>query len=256
MKVISLLLFLLFSISCLASSSTLKIIVVPSAHQLEWSSNKKLIKSFLKSQVHAFRDNNFKDAQRKAIGHIVAKIDCSSRLRWTSISINPSRMVPQLLKFGIDGMFQSNPHAYMQTEEEIKRFVVNNSKNSIVMKFHIDEQTCREMLKMDDVHRSQKRLWFGPLMDTSLLYQSGEHLGGSGSTYAVALKNLDRNNNVDFKQWVEIVELPGRSEKISFYSVQSIWNYAHSEKMLFPSRHYLEAVTHGNRKVRLQGIEF
>ncbi len=244
------------SINSLASGPTLKIIIVPAAHKLQYSSNKNLISSFLRSQALALRENDLQDASRKAIGHIVAKIDCSSHVRWTGISINPKHMISPILKNGFEGMFLPSPRAYMQTEEEIKKFIVNNSKKSIVMKFSVDQQACNEMMKMDDVHRSQNDLWFGPLLDTHFQYMSGAHLGGSGSTYAIALKQLAGTNDVDFRRWLEIIQLPGIGKKISFYSVQSMWDFAISERKSFPARNYLEEISYKHRKVKIDGIEF
>jgi hypothetical protein len=249
-------LILIFCAPITAQAISLKIFVVPSAYKLQWSSTPNLLNSFLRSQALSQHGNGFSDAQRKAIGHVVAKIECPLETRWTSISINPLNMAPLLLKKGIRGMFAENSKAYIQSEAEIKQFVVNNHKNAIVMKFPLGTNTCAEMLKMDDVHRAEPKLWFGPLIDTMSHYQSGRKMGGSGSTYVVALKKLDALTPVDFNLWVENIELSGSRERFSFYSVQSMWEFATREHARKKNLKFVERVSHRNKVVRLKGVEF
>lgn len=244
------------SLSGQVLAMSLKIIVVPPAHELQWTSQLRLIKSFFKSQALSLQRNGFSDAQRRAIGHVVTKIECSSQVRWSSISINPINMVPLILKKGVQGMFEESSKGYMQGEEEIIRFVVNNAKNAVVMKFPIDQQSCEEMLVMDDAHRTQKKIWFGPLIETLNNYQSANRLGGSGSTYAVALKRLDKSTEVDLNRWVENVQLPGGHEHLSFYSAQKMWEFSTTEIQNSPLHKFTEKILYKNKEVYLNGIEF
>jgi hypothetical protein len=252
MKIWVILFLMTLSTCAWSTGEGLKIYIVPSAEKLDWSSSIALIRSFQKSQVRALRNNHFKDAQRKAIGHVISQITCSGETRWTSISIDPMRMIPLILKQGISGMFSESSHGYMQKEDEMKKFLENNAKDALVMKFSVSEESCRKMLRMDDEHRSQTRIWFGPLIDTFAHYESRMKLGGSGTTYAVALKKWDETVNVDMGQWIETVTVPGRKTEVSFYSVQKMWEFAHFERATFPARAYSEKIN----KADINGIEF
>lgn len=246
--------FLFFCLSLSANAASLKIIVVPSAHKLQWDSTSSLIKSFLKSQTLAQRGNIFSDAQRRAIGHVVAKIECSSQIRWTSISINPVDMTPLILKKGIRGMFAESSKGLMQSEAEIKRFLSNNHQSAMVMKFPVDQESCEEMLKMDDIHRVQNKVWFGPTIDTLVHYQRSYKLGGSGSTYALALKQLDLSNHVDLKQWTETVVLPGSDNPVTFVSAQRMWEFVSIKYVRASHLRISEKFIDKKREVRLRGI--
>lgn len=254
MRTIIFFVLLSLSISALAEEGRLKIFIIPAAHRLNWSTNTSIVTSFIKSETRAFNNNGFRDAQRKAIGHVVAQIECISTTRWTGLSINSWNLAPSIIVNGVAGMFDENPHGYMQSEDEIKRFIVNNSIGAFVLNYPVKQSNCESMLRMDDFFRAQDKVWFAPLMDSLDNYQSGLDIGGSGASYVAALKGLDTSNRIDLKIWIEKVRIPGSRSRYTFFSVQSMWDYASSLHSSSLHSRYVEVVNHKGRKVKIPGL--
>lgn len=255
MRLLFLLLILLHSSHGKAVSSNLVLYIVPAAHKLDWSSTITLIKSFQRSLAKSTFNNGMSDAPKKAIGHAVIRIECSGVERWTSISIDSAWMTPLIVRKGIDGMFAESSHGYMQSEGEIKRFLFNNSDSVVAVKINISEEACKKMMVVDDAHQAQKSIWFGPLIDTLRRYHSGNFMGGSGSTYAAAMVKLADNKSLDLNRWLETVRLPGGTKKRTFFSVQSMWDFAVTERSTYPSRAYADEINYQKKKIKVPGVE-
>lgn len=213
--------FLLIFITCsVGFTAELKILAVPPARRLVWNNDLSVIRSFLKSQAHALFQKSLADTQRRTLGHVMAVITCDNVTRWTSISINPARSISPLLRDGVTGLFNPSPHAYMQSESEIKGFIETNQSVARELVLNISNQSCLELIAFDNFHRSSNLLFFGPLIAPLTEYEKARHgisaqVGGTGASYAVALLKM-----ADFK-------LPFDAYKenfgnYSFYTAQGI----------------------------------
>lgn len=238
-----------------AAVPSLGIYIIPSANKLDWSSTISLMKSFQRSLAKSAFKNGMSDAPKRAIGHAVVRIQCSGFERWSSISIDSHWTAPLILKNGIDGMFAESSHGYMQSEGEIKKFLFNNSDSAVVVKLNISEENCKKILVLDDAHRVQKTIWFGPLINTLGRYHSEKSMGGTGSTYAVAMVKLAESRSLDLDRWLETVRIPGSGKKRTFFSVQSMWDFAVTERSTFPSRAFSEEIKYQKKKMTVPGVE-
>jgi hypothetical protein len=191
--------------------------VVPPAKELGWESNKSLIKSFIKSQTKAFK-YSLKDLNRKTIGHVVSHIKNDHMERWTSISVKSTRLLPKILRHGLQGMFTPVKGAVVQKEKDIRRFIKSNQDNLKILAQRTTNEVCNELIQLDDQLRlkAKKRiLFFGPTI-------TDIHVGGTGASYAVyMIQTIDPSYPVhEFVQYFH-----GNH----FYDSGKMWNYLHSK---------------------------
>jgi len=180
MKKMLILLFI-FSHSAFASECTITHYIIPPAKELNWTSSKSLIKSFTESQISAFK-HSFADTQRKAIGHVVSHIKVNEyEQRWTSISVKSNKMLPKLIRHGINGMFVPIKGARVQNAKEILRFVKHNKNNYRLIQMKASENECKQLIEVDDHLREKAKkneLYFGPTI-------TDIKKGGTGASYAI-----------------------------------------------------------------------
>ncbi len=118
-----------------------------------------------------------KPDMRKFIGHVVAIINCSDIQRSTSISTS--------LLHG----------PYMQSDTEIKKFLIRYRNSVKFFSFHINEKSCTRLVNFDDFYRDLSGIHFSPFLDPMKEYENFQKgipssPGGTGASYAVAFLKL------------------------------------------------------------------
>lgn len=166
----------------------LKIIIIPPASRLDLSSVSAFASSFVLSQKMSLKNNRGSDSLRRAMGHVMAEINCVGSRRLTSISTN-----------GI--------HGYMQSAKEVSRFHEINKQDSKILIYEISSNDCKTLIDFDNFYRKQNKIKFSPFLDPL------EKVGGTGASYAVALMKL-AHVNVEYELFLE--SFKGRS----FYTAQ------------------------------------
>jgi len=171
----------------------LDIYVTAPAKKIQWKNNTSLIKSFTQSSLEAMRQNSMQDLARAAVGHAATHLNCQGQSQWSSISIATTRIMPKLVK-GPSALFIPTKGAYIQSEKEIKRLITNNAHRTKKLRLEItSENDCQQLQKFIHIHQ-KAQLSFAASIDTYWQYQQDEKLGGTGTSWVLAMIKIIKPN--------------------------------------------------------------
>jgi len=218
MKTITLLLLILWQ--CTSYAGFLDIYITAPAKKIQWKNNTSLIKSFTQSSLEATRHNSMQDLARAAVGHAATHLNCRGQSQWSSISIATTRIMPKLVK-GPRALFIPTEGAYIQSEKEIKRLITNNAHKTKKLRLKITSDN--DCLKLQDfIHIHQKaQLWFAASIDTYRQYQQDEKLGGTGTSWVLAMIKIIKPN-LNEQVWLQ------KFKDFEFVDPQKMYDNLHS----------------------------